>query len=204
MLLADVPQSSMLQQYLVDGMILGALIHIGDLFTKIPEYQERMSTRHILKITSQTALEMKETVVQNGETRELHAKERCDWAIRSTAAVLNPFRLSLLACVVVKPTDTFEQACTQLMLYMVILQHNRNNTTYDDLPVYGMCTDGIDYIFMTLTQNKVIHKSRLFTRSKRDDSKIIFSYLVGLLQKIVEDVEIREPKSKIIHQGADY
>ncbi|BAE59819.1 unnamed protein product [Aspergillus oryzae RIB40] len=118
MLLADVPQSSMLQQYLVDGMILGALIHIGDLFTKSPEYQERMSTRHILKITSQTALEMKETVVQNGET--------------------------------------------------------------------------------------LIHKSRFFTRSKRDDSKIIFSYLVGLLQKIVEDVEIREPKSKIIHQGADY
>ncbi|KAB8278560.1 hypothetical protein BDV30DRAFT_233525 [Aspergillus minisclerotigenes] len=111
---------------------------------------------------------------------------------------------SLLACVMVKPTDTFEQACTQLMLYMVIQQHNHSNTTYDDLPVYGMCTDGIDYIFMTLTQDKVIHKSRLFTRSKTDDSKIIFSYLVGLLQKIVEDVEIREPKSKIIHQGADY
>ena len=69
---------------------------------------------------------------------------------------------SLLLCVESKVDGILANALGQLVVYLGSLRQSRIDRRKNDSSVYGVVTDGFIYIFVTITHEGVLKKSRQF------------------------------------------
>ncbi|KAF5379526.1 hypothetical protein D9615_006508 [Tricholomella constricta] len=69
---------------------------------------------------------------------------------------------SLILCVEAKFHGSIFHAFTQLVVYLACLRQSRSNRGRSDTSVYGVATDGLSYIFVTITHEGVVKLSKVF------------------------------------------
>jgi hypothetical protein len=74
---------------------------------------------------------------------------------------------SLLLCVESKVDGILVNALGQLVVYLASLRQSRIDRGKKDSSVYGVVTDGFIYIFVTITHEGVLKKSRAVRRECR-------------------------------------
>ncbi|KAF8730598.1 hypothetical protein AX14_005406, partial [Amanita brunnescens Koide BX004] len=82
--------------------------------------------------------------------------------IRSRKNVPNRLFHSLLLCVEAKFHGSLSNALTQLVVYLACLRQSRVNRGRSNTSIYGVATDGLSYIFVTITHEGVLKESGLF------------------------------------------
>jgi hypothetical protein len=75
--------------------------------------------------------------------------------IRSKKAPNRLFH-SLLLCVEAKSYGSLVNALAQLVVYLACLRQSRINRGRSDTSVYGVATDGLSYVFVTITHEGVL------------------------------------------------
>jgi len=88
---------------------------------------------------------------------------------------------SLLLCAEAKFDGRLSDALSQLIVYLASLRQSRVNRGRSDTSVYGIATDGLCYIFVTITHQGVIKKSKQF-----DLMHGALSTVLGCLKYILE------------------
>ena len=88
---------------------------------------------------------------------------------------------SLLLCVEAKVKGDVESAYGQLVVYLASLRESRINRGRSDSSVYGIATDGLNYVFVTITNDGVLQFSKQFDIMCDD-----FPVVLGCLQYILE------------------
>lgn len=58
--------------------------------------------------------------------------------------------------------DNLESAYGELVTYLACLRESRINRGKPDSSVYGMATDGLKYVFVTITNDGALRLSRQF------------------------------------------
>jgi hypothetical protein len=101
-------------------------------------------------------------------------------AIRSKKVPSRLFH-SLLLCVDAKFHGSFDNALAQLVVYLACLRQSRVNRGRSNTSVYGVATDGLSYVFVTITHEGVLKQSRLFNVMDGDLLTVL-----GCLQYILE------------------
>ena len=101
--------------------------------------------------------------------------------IRSRKKVPNRLFHSLLLCVEAKFHGSLSDALAQLVVYLACLRQSRVNRGRSNISVYGIATDGLSYIFVTITHEGVLKQSRLFNVMDGDLSTVL-----GCLRYILE------------------
>jgi len=111
--------------------------------------------------------------------------------IRSKKA---PNRLchSLLICVEGKFHGSLVDALAQLVVYLACLRQSRMNRGRSDTSVYGVATDGLLYVFLTITHEGVLKQSRQF-----DIMRGGLSTVLGCLKYILEIAMSMTPTSTL-------
>ena len=69
---------------------------------------------------------------------------------------------SLLLCVDAKIKDNLGSTYGQLITYLACLRESRINRGKFDSSVYGVATDGLKYVFVTITHEGVVRFSKQF------------------------------------------
>jgi hypothetical protein len=69
---------------------------------------------------------------------------------------------SLLLCIEAKFHGILHTALAQLVVYLACLRQSRINRGRSNTSVYGVATDGLSYIFVTITHDGVLKESRQF------------------------------------------
>jgi len=88
---------------------------------------------------------------------------------------------SLLLCIEAKFNGRLTDAFTQLIVYLGSLRQSRINRGRSNTSVYGVATDGLCYVFVTITHQGVIKKSRHFDIMQGDLATVL-----GCLKYILE------------------
>jgi hypothetical protein len=88
---------------------------------------------------------------------------------------------SLLLCVEAKFHGILSDALAQLVVYLACLRQSRVNRGRRNTSVCGVATDGLSYVFVTITHEGVLKESRLFNLMHGDLSTVL-----GCLQDILE------------------
>jgi hypothetical protein len=88
---------------------------------------------------------------------------------------------SLLLCVEAKFHGSLFNAFAQLVVYLACLRQSRSNRGRSDTSVYGVATDGLSYVFVTITHEGVLKLSRQFDVMQGDLPTVL-----GCLQYILE------------------
>ena len=97
---------------------------------------------------------------------------------------------SLLLCVEAKIKGNLESAYGQLVTYLACLHESRINRGKRDSSVYGAATDGLEYVFVTITHKGVLRFSRQFDATKGD-----LPIILGCLRYILEKAIAMSPNS---------
>jgi len=69
---------------------------------------------------------------------------------------------SLLLCVEAKVKGNLESALGQLIVYLASLRRSRINRGKSDSSVYGVATDGLKYLFVTITHGGILQQTKQF------------------------------------------
>jgi len=69
---------------------------------------------------------------------------------------------SLLLCVEAKVKGNLESTYGQLVVYLASLRESRINRAKSNFSVYGVATDGLKYVFVTITNEGVLLFSKQF------------------------------------------
>ena len=88
---------------------------------------------------------------------------------------------SLLLCVEAKSQGSIFSALAQLVVYLACLRQSRINRGRSNTSVYGLATDGLAYVFVTITHEGVLKQSRQFDVTQGDLPTVL-----GCLQHILE------------------
>ena len=88
---------------------------------------------------------------------------------------------SLLLCVEAKYQGRLFEAMSQLVVYLGSLRQSRLNKRRSDTSVYGIATDGLCYMFVTITHEGVIMKSDQFDVSDKNTLPIVLGCLKYVL-----------------------
>lgn len=97
---------------------------------------------------------------------------------------------SLLLCVESKFHGSLFNALAQLVVYLACLRQSRSNRGRRDTSVYGVATDGLSYVFVTITHEGVLKLSRQFDVMQGDLPTVL-----GCLQYILEMTMSMTPNS---------
>jgi len=98
-----------------------------------------------------------------------------------------PFH-SLLLCVEAESHGGVSVALPQLVVYLASLRQSRLNQGRSNASVYGVVTDGFSFVFVTITHEGVLKKSRLF-----DVLHGNLPIVLGCLQYILETTMSMSP-----------
>lgn len=90
---------------------------------------------------------------------------------------------SLLLCAEAKFEGRLSDALSQLVVYLASLRQSRVNRGRSDTSVYGIATDGLCHIFVTITHQGVIKKSQQFDVTGMNGA---LSTVLGCLKYILE------------------
>lgn len=101
--------------------------------------------------------------------------------IRSSKKVPNRFFHTLLLCVEAKRHGILSDAVAQLVVYLASLRQSRLNRGRSNASVHGIATDGLTYVFVTITHEGILKESRLFSLVHG-----LLSTVLGCLQYILE------------------
>jgi hypothetical protein len=69
---------------------------------------------------------------------------------------------SLLLCVEAKFHGILNDALAQLVVYLACLRQSRINRGRSNTSVCGVATDGLSYVFVTITHEGILKESKLF------------------------------------------
>ena len=109
--------------------------------------------------------------------------------IRSRKAPNRLFH-SLLLCVEAKFHGSLLNALAQLVVYLASLRQSRVNKGRSNTSVYGVATDGLFYVFLTITHQGVLKQSKQFDIRLGDLSTVL-----GGLKYILEIAMSMTPTS---------
>ncbi|KAF8808660.1 hypothetical protein BYT27DRAFT_7188627 [Phlegmacium glaucopus] len=109
--------------------------------------------------------------------------------MRSRKAANRRFH-SLLLCVEAKVEGSILSALAQLVVYLACLRQSRVNRGRSDTSVYGVATDGLLYIFLTITHEGVLKQSKQFDIMRGDLPTVL-----GCLKYILEIAIFMTPTS---------
>jgi hypothetical protein len=97
---------------------------------------------------------------------------------------------SLLLCAEAKIKDNLGSAYGQLVVYLASLRESRINRGKRDCSVYGIATDGLKYVFVTITNDGTLLFSKQFDVEKGD-----LPVVLGCLRYILEKAVSMSPNS---------
>ena len=97
---------------------------------------------------------------------------------------------SLLLCVEAKFHGSLVSALAQLVVYLACLRQSRSNRGRSNTSVYGVATDGLSYVFVTITHEGVLKLSRVFDVMQGD-----LPIVLGCFQHILEMTMSMTPNS---------
>ncbi len=107
---------------------------------------------------------------------------------------------SLLLCVGAKIKDNLGSAYGQLVTYLASLRESRINRGKTNSSVYGVATDGLKFVFVTITSAGVLLFSKHFDIMKGDLS-VILGWLRYILEKTVAMSPNTSPKSNVLQDN---
>ncbi|KAF8346750.1 hypothetical protein F5887DRAFT_960853 [Amanita rubescens] len=89
---------------------------------------------------------------------------------------------SLLLCVEANFHGNLDNVLTQLVVYLACLRQSRVNGGRSDTSVHGVATDGLSYVFVTITDEGVLKQSRLLNVIHGDLSTVLgcFQYVLEM------------------------
>jgi len=99
---------------------------------------------------------------------------------------------SLLLCAKAKVKGNLESAYGQLVVYLASLRESRINRGKRDSSVYGIATDGLKYVFVTITNEGALLFSKQFDVEKGD-----LPFVLGCLRYILERAISMSPNSSL-------
>jgi hypothetical protein len=85
---------------------------------------------------------------------------------------------SLLLCVEANFHGNLDNALAQLVVYLACLRQSRVNGRQSDTSVYGVATDGLSYVFVTITREGVLKQLNVIHGD--------LSAVLGCLQYVLE------------------
>ena len=88
---------------------------------------------------------------------------------------------SLLLCLEAKFSGGLDNALAELVVYLACLRQSRKNRGRSNTSVYGVRTDGLSYVFVTITHEGLLKQSRVLNVMDGD-----LSIVLGCLQYILE------------------
>ena len=97
---------------------------------------------------------------------------------------------SLLLCAEAKVKGNLESAYGRLVVYLASLRESRINRGKRDSSVYGIATDGLKYVFVTITNEGALLFSKQFDVEKGD-----LPFVLGCLRYILERAISMSPNS---------
>lgn len=103
--------------------------------------------------------------------------------IRSRKKFPNRLFHSLLLCVEAKIHNRVSDALAQLVVYLACLRQSRINRGRSNTSVCGVATDGLSYVFVTITHKGVLKESRPFNVKYKNDLLIVlgcFRYILEM------------------------
>jgi len=109
---------------------------------------------------------------------------------------------SLLLCVEAKIKDNLGSAYGQLVTYLASLRESRINRGKTDSSVYGVATDGLKYIFVTITNEGNLLFSKQFDFMS-GDLPVVLGCLRYILEKAMAMSPNTSPKVGVLQNDAD-
>lgn len=89
---------------------------------------------------------------------------------------------SLLNAMVAKQRSEFSKGEAQLTAYLAILRENRRRAKKVNYRTQGFYSDGTRFGFLCITEEGVVRHSRIFDISKKGELKVVFSFIVNMME----------------------
>ena len=103
---------------------------------------------------------------------------------------------SLMLCVEAKIKGNLETAYGQLVTYLACLRESRINRGKHDSSVCGAATDGLKYVFVSITHEGVLRFSKQFD-AMNGDLPIILGCLRYILEKCIAMSSYSSPRAGV-------
>lgn len=104
---------------------------------------------------------------------------RADWAMGYKALGDEG---SLLNAMEAKQRSEFSKGEAQLTAYLAILRENRRRAKKVNYRTQGFYSDGTRFGFLCITEEGVVRLSRIFDIGKRGELKMVFSFIVNIIE----------------------
>jgi hypothetical protein len=128
------------------------------------------------------------TVIKSLTSKTIVGDHGVGIVIRSRKKVPNRLFHSLLLCVEAKFHGSLSDALAQLVVYLACLRQSHLNRGRSNTSVYGIATDGLSYVFVTIAHQGILRQSKLFNVLDGDLSTVL-----GCLQYILETAMSMSP-----------
>ena len=111
--------------------------------------------------------------------RKILVNGRADWAFGYSKDGDNS---ALLVAIEAKQRSEFSKGEAQLIAYLAILRENRQQAKKTNSVIQGFYSDGLQYKFVCITANGTINRSRTFDISLADDLKMVFNFVITMME----------------------
>lgn len=100
---------------------------------------------------------------------------------------------TLFVAIEAKQRSEFSNGETQLITYLAILRENRLRAKKRNVRTQGFYSDGERFAFISISQDGIIQKSRIFDITEDDDLKIVYNFITTMMETALKSSPTSSP-----------